>query len=143
MSDRGLSVTVNYVIGLAVATLLITGLLYAAGDVVEDRRESTTRAELRVVGEGVAADLMTADRLAQAGAETVVVEVSAPDAVAGSDYSVGLNASTGEVVLETAEPSVTVRVPFGNRTPVATSTTNGGDVEIVLSGTGELEVVSA
>lgn len=143
MRDRGLSVAVNYVIGLAITTLLITGLLYTASDIVEDRRDSVTRSELRVVGEQVTADLMTADRLARTGATTVVVDVSGPDTVAGSDYTVSLNATTEEVVLETVDPAVTIRVPFGNRTPIAASTTNGGDVEIILNGAGELEVVSA
>lgn len=143
MTDRGVSVAVNYVIGLAVTTLLVTGLLYAAGDVVGDRRDATTRAELEVVGQQVVADLSTADRLAQTGAETVNVTVSGPDTVAGSDYTVSLNASASEVVLETEDPAVTVSVPFANRTAVATSTTNGGDVEVTLNGAGELEVVSA
>lgn len=143
MTDRGISVALNYVLGLAVATLLITGLLYTAGDIVEDRRESTTRGELRVVGERLASDLVTADSLAQTGAETVTVRGTGPDLVAGSDYTVSLNATSRELVLETVDPSIVVAVPIRNQTPVVTSTANGGDVEFDLNDDGELEVVSS
>lgn len=143
MTDRGLSVVVNYVLGLAVTTLLMTGLLYAAGDVVDNRGQATTLAELRVVGEQVAADLMAADRLAQSGAQTVAVGGNGPDSVAGRPYTVALNATTQEVVVETSlDPTVTARIPFRNRTPVRSSTAQGGHVEIVLTGTGELKVIS-
>lgn len=141
MTDRGVSVTISYVLSLAIATLLITGLLYAAGDVIGDRRESVTRAELRVVGEQISSDLMTADRLAQTGADTVVVEAAGPNMIAGRQYTVAVNATSQEVVLETTSPDVTVRVPFRNTTSVADSRAPGGDVQIVLSG-GELEVQS-
>lgn len=140
MTDRGVSVALNYVIGLAITTILITGLLYAAGDIVDDRRESTTRAELRVVGQQVVADLMTADRLVQSGGETVVVAISQPQTVAGVGYTLTLNPS--EVVLETADGSISITVPFDTETPVVSTTTNGGDAEIVYDDVaGELEVV--
>lgn len=143
MTDRGVSVTVNYVIGLAVATLLVTGLLYATGDIVGDRADSTTRAELQVVGQHVVADLMTADRLVQSGADTVVVVVDGTATVTGGDYTVSLNATSQEVVLRTADASVTVRIPFDTATSVASSTARGGEAEIVLTGADELEVASS
>lgn len=143
MTDRGVSVTLNYVLSLAITTLLVSGLLLATGNVVDDRRESVIRSELQVVGEQVAASLMTADRLALTTSGTVVVEASAPAEVGGEGYQIQLNGSSQEVVLETTEPAVTVTVPFENETDVSTSRANGGDVEIVLTGSGELEVRSA
>lgn len=143
MTDRGVSVALSYVLTLAITTLLISGLLFATANVVGDRQESVTRTELQVVGERVSASLMTADRLVQSGASTVIVEVPAPQRVAGEGYSIALNATGGEVVLSTGDPAVVVRVPFRNETVVATSEANGGDVEIVFADDGELEVRSA
>ena len=136
MTDRGVSVSVNYVLTLGIATLLMTTLLFATGNIVDDRLESSTRSELEVVGERVASSLMAADRLAQTGSSVVEVETRAPDRVAGLQYTVTLNATSQQVVLETADPEVVVRVPFDNTTAVAESSASGGRVRIVLADPG-------
>lgn len=136
MTDRAVSVSLNYVLTLAITTMLMTGLLFATSNIVEDRRDSATRSELRVVGEQVAASLMAADRLAQSEASTVEVVAESPDRVAGSDYTVSLNGTSQEVVLETANPAVVVRVPFDNTTAVSESSVAGGRVHIVLTNGG-------
>lgn len=144
MSDRGVSVTVNYVLGLGVATLLISGLLMATGGILEDRQESTVRSELEVVGEQVVTSLSAADRLAQLqGADSVVVTATAPQRVAGKAYTITVNGTSQEVVLENHDGSVSVEVPFHNTTDVSTSRAGGGDIEVVLTDAGELEVRSA
>lgn len=143
MTDRGVSATLNYVLSLAITTLLISGLLMATGNIIDDRRDSVVRSELRVVGEQAASNLMTADRLAQTNADTVVVEAPGPDRVGGVGYQIRLNGTSREVVLETSDPAITVTIPFRNETRVASSSANGGDVEIFLNGAGELEVRSA
>lgn len=142
MTDRAVSVTVNYVLGLAIATLLIGGLLIATGDVVGDRRESAIRGELEVVGQRVSSGLETADRLNRAGGETVELRVSAPRRVAGEGYTIEVDPSRRLVVLETDDPAVSVEVPFRNETDVAGSTVEGGPVVVVGAG-GELEVRTA
>ena len=141
MTDRAVSVTVNYVMSLAITTLLISGLLMATGDVMGDRRESVVRGELEVVGERISAGIETADRLVQTGATEVTLEVSAPRRVGGKSYTISVDGASRVVTLETRDPDVIVAVPFRNRTNVATTTTNGGTVEVVLTG-GDLEVRS-
>lgn len=141
MSDRGVSVTVNYVLSLAITTVLISGLLFATANIMEDRRETVLRGELEVVGERISAGIETADRLHRTGAGELVLEVAAPDRVAGEGYAIEVNASRRVVILETADPPVVVEVPFHNETAVVSSTVTGGDVEIVRSG-AELEVRS-
>lgn len=141
MSDRAVSITVNYVLGLAIATLLISGLLVATGGLLEDRTESAARAELRVIGERVAGSVAMADRLARtSGAERVEVESTAPSRVAGTEYSIELEAADEELVLTTDDGDVTVRVPVANTTALADSRAPGGDVEVVLTSNDELEV---
>ena len=141
MTDRAVSVTVNYVMSLAITTLLISGLLMSTGDVVGDRRESVVRGELEVVGERISAGIETADRLARTGATEVTLEVSAPRRVGGMSYSISVDGANRVVTLETRDPDVIVEVPFRNRTNVATTTTSGGTVEVALTG-GDLEVRS-
>lgn len=142
MTDRAVSVTVNYVLSLAITTLLISGLLMATGDIVGDRRESVVRGELEVVGERVSAGIESADRLARTGATEVILEVSAPRRVGGESYSISVDGSSQVVTLETEDPAVAVTIPFRNRTDVETVTVNGGNVEVVLTG-GDLEVRSS
>ena len=136
MSDRGVSISVNYVLTLAITTLLMTGLLFATGNLVEDRRDSATRSELRVVGERVASSLMTADRLAQTGSTKVVVQTDAPAQIAGSRYTVSLNASNQRVVIVAEKTGVTTRIPFENETAISDSNASGGGVRIVLANPG-------
>jgi hypothetical protein len=135
--DRGVSVTVNYVLNLALAVLLVGGVLTATAGVVEDRRESAVRTELSVVGERLVADLAAADRLAVVGEgpnEAVAVSVSLPDRVAAKSYDVQITASPGDstVVLRTENPDVAVTVGFRNETAVRNATVDGGDLRVVL-----------
>lgn len=143
MSDRGLSVAVNYVLSLAIATMLLSGLLFTVGDVVGDRRDATIRSELDVVGERVAAGLLTADRLAEMGASTVTIDVELPPRVAGTDYRVQLNATGGRLELETVDEDLLVTTPIRNRTALRTSVADGGDLEVTLTAGGALEVGTA
>ncbi|WP_227354178.1 DUF7266 family protein [Haladaptatus salinisoli] len=141
MTDRAVSATVNYALNLAVATLLIAGLLTATGGLVEDQRREAARTELSVVGQRLASDLQTADRLVRAGGETVAVESPLPERVAGVSYTVTVGSN--ELVLETTHPEVTVRVSFAAATAVEETTVSGGAVTIVRvdGGTGDrLEV---
>lgn len=141
MTDRGVSATVNYALNLAVTTLLIAGLLTATGGMVEDQRREAARTELNVVGQRLASDLQTADRLVRAGGETVAVESPLPERVAGVSYTVTVGSN--ELVLETTRPEVTVRVSFATATAMEETTVSGGAVTIVRvdGGTGDrLEV---
>lgn len=141
--ERAVSVTVNYAMNLAIATVLIAGLLTVTADLVEDRRESATRSELTVVGNRVAADLMSADRLAQAGDDPEVrIETTVPSQVAGSQYTITIDAtpSNPHLLLRAIGPDVTVEVPFSNATAVRSGRVAGGDLAIVLADDGSLEV---
>lgn len=144
MTDRGVSVTVNYVMTLAIATLLLSGLVASTGSILDDRRDTATRAELEVVGQRLAANLQSADRLATADAETVEFTVDLPADAAGKQYRIGVEPSAGvsELVLTTEDPPVSVTVSFTNSTDVTASTVTGGQVRVVLEG-GNLEVQPA
>lgn len=139
MTDRGLSTVLSYVFALAITAALIAGLLTATGALVEDRSEQTARAGLEVAGERLAAKLMAADRLAATGADTVVVEATLPDRVAGTGYTVTVNASAAQLELETAATDAEVTVSVANRTDLVEQSVRGGDIAVVNTTDG-LEV---
>lgn len=139
-SDRSVSTALGYVLTLGITTILISGLLIAAGGAVEDRREATTRTSLEVAGERLASALMSADRLAgTSGSRTVSVAADLPERIAGTGYEVSVTPGSSTLVLAADGPEVTVRVRYTATTPVDAVTVRGGDVRIVQSG-GSLEV---
>lgn len=144
--DRGVSVTVNYALNLVVATLLVSVLLTATGNVVEDRRESAAGTELEVVGNRLAAELSAADRLASVGGADAEVRLEAdlPGRVAGATYRVEVKTGGSEphLLLTTETPETSVRVPIRTATSVEPTEVRGGDLTVSLSG-GELEVERA
>lgn len=139
MRDRAVSTAVTWALTMLITTLLISGLLIATGDQIRDRTDSVTRAELDVVGQRVAADLSTADRLASTGADTVTVETDLPGGVASGGYTVAVVSDGQNVTVVARTEDTAVRVPVANRTAVREATVRGGDLEIRLDG-GALEV---
>lgn len=144
MTDRGVSTTVGYVLTLGITTILVSGLLVATGGVVEDRTKATARDGLEVVGQRLAANLMSADRLAETrNAETVELEVALPRRLAGSGYTVRVDGGGSVLILESEGTSVRRRVQYVASTPVVTTEVRGGPLRIVLTPAGELEVRAA
>lgn len=137
--DRSVSITVNYALNLAVATLLVTGVLTATGGMVENRRSEAIRTELSVIGERIATDLMAADKLAAAATArpdanpTVAVTLALPDRVAGRPYEVSVETSPARIVLASENPDVTVTVSYRHDTGIAETTVRGGDLRVVLN----------
>jgi len=140
MDDRAVSTTVSYALNLAVATMLVAGVLTATSGVVVDQRGQAARSELRVVGQRLAADIGTADRLANAGGETVSVTSPLPDSVAGVSYTVEVTGS--RLVLEANFQSVSVTVPYRTNHTVESTTVAGGELHVRLAADGDLEVGS-
>lgn len=145
--ERAVSTTLGYVLSLGIVTLLLTGVLFASTDFVDDQREQTVRNELRVLGQQVADDLSAADRLVRAGEAGMAVTVTRdlPDTVTGSAYTVEVDPGAGPptvIVLETADPAVTVEVLVRVETGVLASTVTGERVEVAYTGSA-LEVRDA
>jgi hypothetical protein len=136
--DRAVSVTVGYVLTLAISSLLLSGLVIAGGSFVESEREAAARGELTVVGERVAADLMTVDRLVATAespaALTVDRTADLPDRVSGVGYRITVSAAgrDGTVTLESDRVGVVVEVPFraSAGVDVETATVDGGELRI-------------
>lgn len=142
MTDRGVSSTLEYVFGIAMATLLLGALISGTGGLVASQQEQAVQSELEVLGQRLAADLASADRLVRTNASVVQMDSDMPIRVATTQYHVEINASTTEskIVLETDDPDVSISVGFSNTTDVEPTTLQGGDLQIVLAGDGDLEV---
>lgn len=135
MTDRAVSAVVNYVLVLAIVTLLGTGLFVAATDYVQGQQSTAIRAAFLEVGNDLAGELSDTERVARSadGDGTVVATADLPERVAGSQYRITVSpsgADGGDLVLRSADPAVTVTVPLGSRTPVSETTVDGGPVVI-------------
>lgn len=115
--ERAVTVTVSYVLNFAIAALLISGLLIAGGNLIESQTQQVTTDELNVIGQQLADELSSADRLTRAGeVSTLSIRTELPRRTAAGGYTIDIdideNADRGTIVLQTTEPDITVRVPF-------------------------------
>lgn len=138
-TDRGASTMIGYVTLLGVTVLLMGGLAIAAGGLIEDQQEVSVEGELRVVGDRVAADLLTADRLVQGPGdpETVRVTTSVPSVVSDVRYEITIEPSGdgATVVLQTTDGRTTVERSVETETPVEDEgPIRGATIEISYEG---------
>ena len=138
MTGRGVSTALGYVLGLAVVTLLISGLFFATGELVVDEQEQAIQSELRVIGNQLAADVTSVDRLALSVDDaTVNLSRSLPNSVAGTSYQIFLRADSSppaSIELRTTDPDVSVTVSVMNGTAIENSTVSGGEISISYDG---------
>lgn len=134
MADRAVSTALNYVLSLAIVAVLVGGLFVGMGGFVEDQRQQAVRSELSVVGNRLATDVGTAQRLALAAdAQTVELAVRLPDRVSGTGYLVDVTrVGSQQYVLVLRAPTVDVsqRVRLRSRVPLRQTTVSGGDLSI-------------
>lgn len=144
MNDRAVSSTLNYVLSLSIASLLVTGLLLAGGSFVQDRQEQVIRSELEVIGQQIASDINRADRLQTAGNgdTTVVINQSFPSRITGTGYDIALRPDDDELVLTAVDPEVEVSVHVQTQTPLAESNADGGVVVVRDNSSGGLEITN-
>lgn len=141
--DRAASVTINYILGLSITFLLVTGLFIAGGDFVEEQRENSVRTELDVLSEQVAADISMADRLAQSTStnDTVQVRRSLPSRISGVSYTIEVEGGPDpKLILRTNDPDIEVRTTFTNETDVVVKSLNGGPIVVNQTASGTLEI---
>lgn len=133
---RAVSPVFGYALTLGITTVLIAGLLIAAGGFVDTQRQATTESELEVIGHQLAADVAAADRLARTdGTETVAVTRGLPNRVVGSSYTVHVrddeNGPTRPYLeLTSTQPEVSVTVGLLSQTDVDPSSVGGGKIVV-------------
>jgi hypothetical protein len=134
MNERGVSSTLSYVLALAIAALLITGLIIAGSSFVTTQRDAVIREELEVIGQHIASNVEQADRMVEASENgtnaTVQVNQTLPSTVARSQYDVRLDASESQLVLTSTSPEETVRVNVTTNTTLEDSSAGGGTISV-------------
>ncbi|WP_237561702.1 DUF7266 family protein [Halorubrum halophilum] len=151
--ERGVSVTVGYVLTLAIGALLLSGVVIAVGGVIDGQTQRTVESELSVAGQIAVANVESADRFARAaeadrpeseGTVNVVVEADLPSRVAGRGYRIEIDSET--VLVRTDRPDVRVEIPHAATRNVTETTVRGGPIRISYtladgnSGPGTIEV---
>lgn len=133
--ERAASITLNYVLAIAISAVLVTGLLIAGGNFVQGQQTSVVRNELSVVGQRLAADVERVDRLVAAGDGVSAARINRtlPTAAVGERYDVELDASAEELTLTADGADVSVSVPISNRTALADSSVGSGSVAVVYN----------
>lgn len=146
--DRGVSITLNYILALGISAVLVTGLIIAGGNFVQDQRERVIEGELEIVGQHVASNLETVDRFAQASGgspDAAHVNQTFQSHVSGASYTIQLEGTPDQVVLSSERPDVTVRVNVTVSNALDTdSFTGGGSVSVYFDdSSGELVITDA
>ncbi|MFB6109064.1 MAG: hypothetical protein ABEJ82_09555 [Haloplanus sp.] len=125
---RGASTALGYVLSLGISALLISGLILAGGNLMDDQRQRTARVELRVIGQKFAGDLSTADRLASCpSCDDLRLRSDLPTRAASESYTIRLeNETVGggryryRLHLHTVESNVSAEVGLRTVRPVQT-----------------------
>lgn len=149
-TDRGVSPVFSYALTLGITTLLVAGLLMAAGGYVDSQRQLTTENELSVIGNQLSADMAAADRLHRTdGAEEVAITRDIPRRVVGTGYRVHLRDDGEgptdyylELVAASQDISVTVGIALAPGTTVDGGTVDGGRVVVTVEN-GDLVIHNA
>ncbi|WP_435093668.1 DUF7266 family protein [Halorubrum sp. N11] len=146
--DRAVSVTVGYVLTLAIGAMLLSGVVIGIGGVIDGQTDRVVRGDLAVVGQTAVANLESADRIARAAevdrpdgtdAPTVAVAVDLPTRIAGRPYRIAVDNQS--VTLRTDNPDAIGEITHTVALPVEESNVRGGPIRIRYDGsTGQLEV---
>lgn len=145
MTDRGVSVTLNYVILFAIAAVVLVGVATVSGSMISGQVEDGVTNELEVTGERLAADIQDTERLVNASdaSETeLTVTTTLPVHVSGERYDISV-LDSGELRLEAPDPGISVQIPVAADRLVSTDgTIRGGTVQLTYDReTGQIEVV--
>ena len=137
---RAVTSAVEFVLTLAIATALMSGLIVAASDTVERQKTATAQSQMESVGHQVAGTIESADRLHRTAATTTTLrlERDLPPALVQRGYAIEVTAS--EVVVTSPLVERPVSVALDSDTPIAQTTIKGGDIAVRYTGT-RLEVV--
>ncbi|WP_313690855.1 DUF7266 family protein [Halorarum halobium] len=141
-TDRAATSALTTVLTAAITTVLISGILIAGGQLVEDQRGNSIDRQLETIGERLVEELVRAEQIAAAGSNVrVSFETNHVEQVAGSGYAVSLAAdpscpgdADGCLTLRSVEPTVEVTIPFDSDVPVGPGSASGGAVRVVFDG---------
>ena len=146
MDDRrAVSSSLSYVLVVAITLTLTTGLVVGAEDLVDSQREQVATDQLDVVGQRLAATIMTVDRFGDVDGNPVSASVTRefPRRIAGSQYRIRTvqDAAAGDrATLYLEATDLDVNVSFSVRAQSADeieeTRLNGGSLRVVYDNSG-------
>lgn len=145
MSDRGVSVTLDYIMMLMIATVLLAGVVSVSGFLIDQQVDRGIEDEMTATGEKLAADVQSVEQLVNASntsETTVQLEVDLPNHVSGERYRISYNESTGEFTLATSSPDIDVQIPVQSDRLVSTEDAISGGEVVIVAENGSIEVRS-
>ena len=138
--ERAVSITVTHAMTISITTILIAGLLMSAGGLLQTETERSTETSLETVGERLAGEIQSVDRLATEEDGQVNVTADHPRTITNSGYTVELRTDCDSPLLEDGSDcvkltdqgeDVTVHVPVETDAELANgSTATGGTIDI-------------
>lgn len=138
-AERGVSMTVTYVLALGISVALLATLLAGAGTALEAETERAAERSLEAVGQKLAGEIEAADRIAGDG-DAAVVHVDAPRTAAGTGYDIelreecdGRSAEVGCLRLSAHGLGDAVVVPVATGAVLETGTVPGGPLDVVAA----------
>lgn len=88
--DRGVSIAVSHIMTIAITAILISGLMFGAGSLLEGEKDRSAGQSLETIGERLSGEIASVDRLAGNETENLTVTVDHPRTVSGSQYTIDL-----------------------------------------------------
>lgn len=144
MNERGISVTLDYILMLMIATILLAGIVAVSGSLIDGQVDQGIDSELRTAGETLAVELQEVQRLVSASDdETTIVShtPTLPTHVSGHTYTIAIDDGS-TILLEADRPGTTVRVSTAASDLQPTDEpVRAGDVRIAVTG-GTIKVVA-
>ena len=140
--DRAVSITVNHVLAIGISTILIVGLLTAAGGLIEDETRQSNRKQLQMIGGGMASQVERVDELARRGAD-VTVRAEFPNTIAGESYTVSLETGSDCTGPTISTDTCLVLESLGSDVSVIVGVDNDSAVTFDYLGSGTAKITSA
>lgn len=151
--DRAVSVAITHVLTIAITTILVAMLVTSAGGMLETETDRSAETSLETIGERLAGEIGSVDRLAPDGDGSVSVVADHPRTVANSGYTVEIhdattcnnespliNGSNPCLELDATDADVTTHVPVSNETTLDTDAAVSGGTFAIRYDEGSDEI---
>lgn len=148
MTDRGVSVALDYIILLMIATVMLAGVVAVSASLIDSQVDRGVENELKITGESLAGEVQEVEGLANAtdtNETTIERTVELPDHVGGTAYRIEIVDDGGTIELSATGSDHTVTVPVAaQRLAPTDDAIPGGTVRIELTeDDGTIEVKAA
>ncbi|WP_049925988.1 DUF7266 family protein [Halopiger goleimassiliensis] len=142
--ERAVSITVTHALTIGITTILISGLLLSAGGMLERETERSTDQSLETIGERLAGEIQSVDRMAGDDGQ-VNVTTDHPRRIGSRAYTVSLGTGDdcdgplledgSDCVILTLRDDAPVYVPLETDADLETdSSVRGGGIEVSYDG---------